>query len=57
MLAPAGEGRGRSRRSQRPASRVGSRLVSGRLDAVDMSDFAGALGIHSDSPAGTLDGQ
>jgi hypothetical protein len=57
MLAPAGEGRGRSRRSQRPASRVGSRLVSGRLDAVDMSDFAGALGIHADSPAGTLDGQ
>jgi hypothetical protein len=31
--------------------------VSGGLAAVDVSDFAGDLGIHSDSSAGALDGQ
>jgi hypothetical protein len=31
--------------------------VSGGLAAVDVSDFAGDLGIHSDSSAGVLDGQ
>ena len=35
----------------------GSRLVSGGLAAVDVSDFAGDLGIHSDFSAGVLDGQ
>jgi hypothetical protein len=39
------------------ASRGGSRLVSGGLAAVDVSDFAGDLGVHSDSSAGVLDGQ
>jgi hypothetical protein len=39
------------------ASRGGSRLVSGGLAAVDVRDFAGDLGIHSDPPAGVLDGQ
>jgi hypothetical protein len=39
------------------ASRGGSRLVSGGLAAVDVSDFAGDLGIHSDSSACVLDGQ
>ena len=35
----------------------GSRFVSGGLAAVDVSDFAGDLGIHSDFSAGVLDGQ
>jgi hypothetical protein len=39
------------------ASRGGSRLVSGGLAAVDVRDFAGDPGIHSDSSAGVLDGQ
>ena len=39
------------------ASRAGSRLVSGGLAAVNVRDFAGDLGIHSDSSAGVLDGQ
>ncbi len=32
-------------------------LVSGGLAAVDVSDFAGDLSIHSDPSAGVLDGQ
>ncbi len=31
--------------------------TSGGLAAVDVSDFAGDLGIHPDSSAGVLDGQ
>jgi hypothetical protein len=31
--------------------------MSGGLATVDVKDFAGDLGIHSDSPPGVLDGQ
>ena len=40
-----------------PQRHAVDRGVSGGLAAVDVSDFAGDLGIHSDSSAGVLDGQ